>query len=249
MVISGALRSLTVSLFSNQNAFGGSIQQEVFHDAATLDALSKQEESWREWPLRASDGDLAMLAQSTSEGLVSCLIVIRGSIDDIESQVDFRLDITGARAARVEVDWNSKKAGEYRARFLLGSETEANLVHVDDDHIETAIFTRFSSISPSDTEDAPASRVRSPSAEEDDVEGHGRTTEGTIACCRKYSDGQVNCDLCLNGALKTWALQSDTKEQEVAHRILDMLAEAGPAGLDLGTLIVSVYLHSLIMVD
>ncbi|KAI0304649.1 hypothetical protein BC826DRAFT_977421 [Russula brevipes] len=182
-------RTLKISEI-NQNAFGGSIQQEVFHDAATLDALSKQEESWREWPLRASDGDLAMLAQSTSEGLV-----------------DFRLDISGARAARDEVDWNSKKA-------------DGN-------------FHTLSSILPSDTEDALASRVRSPSAEEDDVEGHGRTTGGTVACCRKYSDGQVNCDLCLNSALKTWALQSDTKEQEVAHRILDMLDEAALQALTL----------------
>jgi hypothetical protein len=55
----------------NQNAIGGSMPQELFHEATTLDTLYKQQEAWREWPLRASDGDLAMLVQMTSEGLVS----------------------------------------------------------------------------------------------------------------------------------------------------------------------------------
>ena len=36
-----------------------------------LDALYQQQEAWREWPLRASDGDLAMLAQMASEDVVS----------------------------------------------------------------------------------------------------------------------------------------------------------------------------------
>lgn len=61
--------------------------------------------------MRASDGDLAMLAQLTSEGLVSHLIEIKESIDNIEFQVDFNIDITGPRAARTEIDWNSKRAG------------------------------------------------------------------------------------------------------------------------------------------
>ena len=99
--------------FRNQNALGGSIPQELFNEATTLDALYGQQEAWREWPLRASDGDLAMLLQLTSEGLVSHrLIEIKKSIDGIKSQVDFKLDITGAKAARSEIDWNSKKAGQ-----------------------------------------------------------------------------------------------------------------------------------------
>jgi len=56
---------------SNQNALGGSIHQDVFQDATTLDTLCRYRDGWREWPLSASDGDLAMLAQMTSEGLVS----------------------------------------------------------------------------------------------------------------------------------------------------------------------------------
>jgi hypothetical protein len=64
------------------------------------------------------------------------------------------------------------------------------------------------------------------------------TAEGTLACCRTTSDGQVNCDSCLNTALHVWTLQSDTKEQEISRRVLDVLEEAGPAGLDVSTLMV-----------
>jgi len=89
--------------------------QELFNEATALDALYKQQEAWREWPLRASDGDLAMLAQMTSEGLVSHhLIEIKESVDDTEPQIDFKLDITAAKAARIDIDWNSKKAGRYK---------------------------------------------------------------------------------------------------------------------------------------
>ena len=70
--------------------------------------------------MRASDGDLAMLLQMASEGLVSYqLIEIKESIDGIKSQVDFGLDITRAKTARIEIDWNSKKAGKYKKHFLL----------------------------------------------------------------------------------------------------------------------------------
>jgi hypothetical protein len=241
------LEYLTVHYFSNQNALGGSIPQEVFHDATTLDALYQQE-AWREWPLRASDGDLAMLAQITSEGLVSRLIGIKGSIYDIKSQVDFKLDITGPRAARTEIDWNSKRAGESRVCSLLGEDTPSNASHLDDDHIETTIYTRsrLSGVSTLDTEDVEPNRTCTPSAVED--EGHGKPIEGAVACCRKYSDGQVNCDLCLNTALKAWVVQSGPKEQEVSRRVLDVLDEAGPAGLRISTLIVSA-LYQLMMAN
>jgi hypothetical protein len=46
-----------------------------------LDGLYQQQQAWREWPLRASDGDLAMLAQITSEGLVSQMIEINESLN------------------------------------------------------------------------------------------------------------------------------------------------------------------------
>jgi hypothetical protein len=114
-------------------------------------------------------------------------------------------------------------------------------VHLDDDHIETTIFTRsrLSGIPTLDTEDAEVNRTSTPSGVEDGDEGHGKTTEGTVACCRKYSDGQVNCGSCLDTALKAWVARSDAKEQEESRHILNVLDEAGPAGLDINTLIVS----------
>jgi hypothetical protein len=117
------------------------------------------------------------------------------------------------------------------------------MTHLDDDHIETTIFTRSSSISMPTTEDPPASRAHSPSVEEDDNERHGKTTEGTVACCRQFSDGQVNCDSCLNAALKARALESNTTEQEMSRRIMNVLDKAGPAGLDISTLIVSAHVQ------
>ena len=129
----------------------------------------------------------------------------------------------------------------------LGREIRAQMIRLDDDHIETTIFTRSLNGSMSDTEDAFASRAHSPSAEEDDDEGHGKTTDGAVACCRQYSDGQVNCGSCLNTALKAWAVESSTNEQEVSRHVLDALDEAGPAGLHISTLIVSAHLASSVM--
>jgi hypothetical protein len=91
----------------------------------------------------------------------------------------------------------------------------------------------------SDAEDALGSRAGTPAAEIEDNGEHGKTIQGTVACCRKYSEAVVNCDSCLNTALRVWADQSDTKEREVAHRVLDMLDVAGIAGLDINTLLVS----------
>jgi hypothetical protein len=99
-----------------------------------------------------------------------------------------------------------------------------------------------------DAEDAEANRTRTPPTAEDGDEGHGKTIEGTVACCRKYSDGQVNCDACLDTALKAWVVQSDPKEQEVSRSILDVLDKAGPAGLDINTVIVRA-LYNLVMTN
>jgi hypothetical protein len=123
-----------------------------------------------------------------------------------------------------------------------GENIPSNPSHLDDDHIETTIYTcsRLSGVSTLDTEDVEANRTCTPLAVEDGDEGHGKTIEDVAACCRKYSDGQVNCDLCLNTALTTWVVQSGPKEQEVSRRVLAALDEAGTAGLHISTLIVSV---------
>jgi hypothetical protein len=55
----------------NSNALGGSIHRDIFQDAATLEGICKEPSiDWREWPLLASDGDLAMLVQAASAGEV-----------------------------------------------------------------------------------------------------------------------------------------------------------------------------------
>ncbi len=117
------------------------------------------------------------------------------------------------------------------------NEESANL---DDDHIETTIFTRF--VSTSDAGDVPDSRPGSPSSENDESNtGHGKTLEGTVACCRKFSDGLVNCNSCLNLALSEWFAKSDAKERQVCRRVLNILETAGPAGLDVNALVVSAH--------
>jgi hypothetical protein len=81
----------------------------------------------------------------------------------------------------------------------------------------------------SGTEGALASRAHSPLAEEDDDEGYRKTTYDVVACCRQYSDAQVNYGSCLNAALKAWAIESRTKECEVSYRVLDALDKVLPA--------------------
>lgn len=82
-------------LTSNQNALHGIIHRDTFQDAASLEELSAQQENvWREWPLLATDGDLASLLQLVSE-----------------NKVEFNIDTSHPQACRSALDWNSKKAG------------------------------------------------------------------------------------------------------------------------------------------
>ena len=66
----------------NANALGGSIAGETFHDALSLDGLCRGQEGtdWREWPLLAADGDLAMLIQATSSGTVTTSVILHSSL-------------------------------------------------------------------------------------------------------------------------------------------------------------------------
>jgi oxalate---CoA ligase len=55
----------------NQKILGGSISKDVFQDASTLEEISADHEGkWRDWSLLASDGDLAVIVQLTSEDKV-----------------------------------------------------------------------------------------------------------------------------------------------------------------------------------
>ncbi|KAF7306563.1 B-block-TFIIIC domain-containing protein [Mycena indigotica] len=79
----------------NNNAIGGSVPRDTFNDATALEDISAVDDSWREWPLVATDGDSAALIQLVSD-----------------NKVHFKVDTTQAQAARKVVDWNSKKADD-----------------------------------------------------------------------------------------------------------------------------------------
>ncbi|KAF8640756.1 hypothetical protein AX17_000406 [Amanita inopinata Kibby_2008] len=80
---------------SNQNAIGGTIPRDTFQDAVSLEELAHEDNSWREWPLLATDGDAAALVQCVSE-----------------NKVQFMIDTSQAQLARPQLDWNSKKADD-----------------------------------------------------------------------------------------------------------------------------------------
>lgn len=77
------------------NALNGIISRDTFQDAAALEDDSAQQDAvWRDWPLLATDGDLANLLQLVSE-----------------NKVEFNIDTSHPKACRPALDWNSKKAG------------------------------------------------------------------------------------------------------------------------------------------
>ncbi|KAJ7225932.1 hypothetical protein GGX14DRAFT_548620 [Mycena pura] len=80
---------------SNSSAIGGSIARDTFQDAAALEEISTDDQSWREWPLLSTDGDTAALIQLVSD-----------------DKVKFKIDTSQAQAARTAIDWNSKKADD-----------------------------------------------------------------------------------------------------------------------------------------
>jgi hypothetical protein len=60
----------------NLNAVGGSLSREIFQDASSFEELFLEEQSaeeteWRDWPLVASDGDMAALVEMVSANKVS----------------------------------------------------------------------------------------------------------------------------------------------------------------------------------
>lgn len=101
------LVSLKSCCFSNQNALNGVINRDIFQDAAALDEQAAQQDDddpWREWPLLATDGDLASLLQLVSE-----------------NKVEFNIDTSHPQSCRPALDWNSKKAGRSLNRLSAPS--------------------------------------------------------------------------------------------------------------------------------
>ena len=73
IAISGLVIYETQGHCSNQNALSGNIAAELFQDASALEELVSQQDEdmpWREWPLLATDGDLAALVELVSDGKV-----------------------------------------------------------------------------------------------------------------------------------------------------------------------------------
>lgn len=107
----------------NQNAIGGSIPRDTFQDAVALEDISMQDDTWREWPLLATDGDLAALIQLVSE-----------------NKVEFNVDTSHAQLARPTLDWNSKKADDDQIETVIHIRTERSS--------ETPLATRSVDSSP-----------------------------------------------------------------------------------------------------
>ena len=49
---------------------GGPVHRDIFQDAAALEDISAGQDTWREWPLVSTDGDVAALIQLVSEDKV-----------------------------------------------------------------------------------------------------------------------------------------------------------------------------------
>lgn len=65
----------------------------------------------------------------------------------------------------------------------------------------------------------------------DDSMLHGKTEDGSIACCRKVSDDAVDCQACLDQAFSSFTASLDPKDQELAIFVVKSIAEAGPRGI------------------
>ncbi|KAG6837874.1 hypothetical protein H0H93_013027 [Arthromyces matolae] len=98
---------------ANQNAIGGLIPRDTFQDAVALEDLSLQPDSdkWREWPLLATDGDLAALVQLVSK-----------------HNVDFKVDTSHAQSCRPGLDWNSKKADDDQIETAIHVRTHVSAI-------------------------------------------------------------------------------------------------------------------------
>ncbi|KAG1828698.1 hypothetical protein EV424DRAFT_1471098 [Suillus variegatus] len=135
----------------NLNAIGGSIHGDLFQDAVALDEVFAEQVDSLEWPLLASDGDIAALLQLVSE-----------------EQVNFIIDTAQSRNARTKLDWNSKKADDNDIETSI--QVRLNPLDGDDnDGSGNAILPSYeSSLGPTNT---PL----------DEIKQHGKTVTGADA--------------------------------------------------------------------
>ena len=73
-------------LLRNQALLRGPIPRETFRDASSLEELwieqDEEKVEWREWPLLASDGEMAVLVELVSENKASFLSSVQWLTSD-----------------------------------------------------------------------------------------------------------------------------------------------------------------------
>ncbi|KAF9455017.1 hypothetical protein P691DRAFT_691292 [Macrolepiota fuliginosa MF-IS2] len=188
----------------NLNAIGGSVSRDTFQDAVALEELVAQDDIWREWPLTATDGDCAALIELV-----------------MENKLDFKIDTTQAQAARVTLDWNSKKA--------------------DDDQIETSIFYRRTV--PSVQIHLETETVASPDEVMAELNAeptldHELTDHEKPASCRLTGGDSnlVDCANCLGKELVALKERSSSEHQELVSKVLEIVQNTGKDGITLPVL-------------
>ncbi|KAG1810103.1 uncharacterized protein HD556DRAFT_1428263 [Suillus plorans] len=182
----------------NLNAIGGSIHGDLFQDAVALDEVFAEQVDSLEWPLLASDGDIAALLQLVSE-----------------EQVNFIIDTAQSRNARTKLDWNSKKADDNDIETSI----QVRLNPLDGDDNEgsgNAILPSYeSSLGPTNT---PL----------DEIKQHGTTVTGADAACAEKTQSRiVDCVLCTESTFSKFVAGLDGEQRILARNIFDR-ANASP---------------------
>jgi oxalate---CoA ligase len=134
------------------------------------------------------------------------------------------------------------------ARKLVGADhvnhfLQTNIHLVDDDQIETLLSVRFHDFV--DPTPELQSSEASPSASQMGLDTetsltHGTIAEGQIGCCRRESNGLVDCLRCLDEVLSTFLQDLDSTDADLIRRILKIVSEAGAKGVSKDQLFVGV---------
>ncbi|SJL05812.1 uncharacterized protein ARMOST_09148 [Armillaria ostoyae] len=188
---------------ANLAALGGSISSDLFQDAAGLeeDLTAGESDTWREWPLTATDGDSAALIQLVSD-----------------NKVDFKIDTTNAQAARPMLDWNSKKADDDQIETILH-------VQFRNMSLRSSSSQAMPIVQSMDNDCSESTGLPTSDAV------HGQAVDGSAACCRRVTDnGVVDCTGCLDEQWASVSLTFSAEEMIVAHAVLSIVGQAGGQG-------------------
>ncbi|TFK36810.1 hypothetical protein BDQ12DRAFT_633054 [Crucibulum laeve] len=191
---------------NNQNAIGGSVSRDIFQDAVALDEIASTEDAWREWPLTATDGDLAALIQLVSD-----------------NQVEFKVDTSHPQAARPALDWNSKKADDDQIETVV-------YVHYT---IQPASQPNAPNmLQTSSNTEQPMEMPMSLDLPSEAGPGHGCTLDGGLACCRQLTEeGIVDCMGCLEEEWLSLSSLLNDEERQLARLLLETVQNAGEQGV------------------